>query len=184
MILCTVCSFSELPVLTLNGLCYSVDADWNYYIHLDEANRISYYEGYKAYNIIKINNRWTIQTKSGAKTRFDIYQSSETEDRYPVGRSIWNMSVPICEINEEERQSISFSKCHFGNEFTCTSGHCIDLKKRCDNVPDCVDKSDEVGCKLIIRPDTYREIQPPEPMNRSEALPITTQVMINLLNSF
>ena len=93
---------------------------------------------------------------------------------------MWNIRAPICELNEEERQSISFSKCHFGSEFTCKSGHCIALRKRCDNVPDCLDKSDEVGCKLIIRPETYRKVQPPEPMNRSEALPITTQVMYNL----
>ena len=70
------------------------------------------------------------------------------------------------------------AKCEFGNEFTCNSGHCVALHKRCDFFFDCNDRSDEEGCKLIQKPDTYRKVQPPEPRNRSEALPITTEVEI------
>ena len=183
LILCTVCTFDTFPVLTLNGLCDSLDVDWNYYISLDNSNKIKLYEGYKTYNIIEIGNQWAIKPKTEKKVKFDINRQSENVDSYPVGRSMWNTLAPICDINEKEQRSMTFSKCEFGSEFTCDSGRCIDLSKRCDYVPDCPDKSDEFGCKLILRPETYREVQPPEPMNRSEALPIQTQIEILTIDS-
>lgn len=32
------------------------------------------------------------------------------------------------------------------DEFQCDSGLCINESGRCDNIDDCVDASDEVGC--------------------------------------
>ena len=182
LVLCTVCEFSEFPVFTVNGLCSSLDTDFNYYLHLDDSNRISYYEGYKAYNLIKYNNTWMFEPKRGEQTSSKVFWKSENENSYPVGRSTWNIHAPICESKKEEKQ-LSFSKCEFGNEFTCNSGHCVALHKRCDFFFDCNDRSDEEGCKLIQKPDTYRKVQPPEPRNRSEALPITTEVEIITIDS-
>ena len=183
LILCTVCSFDTFPILTLNGLCSSLDIDWNYYISTDDTNKIKFYEGYKTYDIIEIGSTWTIKPKKEKQVNFNINRQSENIDSYPVGRSQWNTTTPICNINLEEQHSMTFSKCEFGKEFTCDSGRCIELSKRCDYVPDCYDESDEIGCKLILRPDTYRTVQPPEPMNRSEALPIQTQIEILTIDS-
>lgn len=33
------------------------------------------------------------------------------------------------------------------NEFRCNDGSCIQAAYRCDNVSDCVDKSDELNCR-------------------------------------
>ena len=75
------------------------------------------------------------------------------------------------------------SKCRFGMEFTCDSGNCINLDKRCNQVKDCDDASDEDKCKLIQLPETYREVQPPEPLNNSEPLAITTYIKIVSIDS-
>ena len=183
LILCVVCSFSEFPVITVNGLCDSIDYDWNYYIKLGEAHEISYYEGYKSYNILKDNDTWKFKPKNGGKIASNIYRKIEDADSYPVGRSTWNVYAPICENDKGVRKNISFSTCEFGKQFTCNSGRCITLYKRCDHVFDCEDRSDEEGCKLILRPDTYRKVQPPEPINRSEPLSITTEVEIVSIDS-
>ena len=125
LILCTVCSFDTFPVLTLNGLCDSLDVDWNYYIRVDDSHKIQLYEGYKTYNIIEIGNQWAIKPKIEKEVNFDINRQSENVDSYPVGRSMWNTRAPICDINEKEQRSMTFSKCEFGIEFTCDSGRCI-----------------------------------------------------------
>ena len=52
-------------------------------------------------------------------------------------------------------------------------------KRRCDNVRDCRDGSDEVGCRLVLVPDSYRKAEPPEPdAAPDEPLPIRTRVTV------
>ena len=47
-------------------------------------------------------------------------------------------------------------------EFTCDNGLCIDLDKRCDNVFDCLDSSDEDHCEALwIHEKNYRKTLPP-----------------------
>ena len=41
-----------------------------------------------------------------------------------------------------------FSMC-WGNEFTCESGECIPLERRCDAIADCEGNYDEKNCTLI-----------------------------------
>ena len=52
------------------------------------------------------------------------------------------------------------TKCHNGN-FTCNDGQCIDREKRCDNVLDCRDESDEEECKILVLKKTYNKFSAP-----------------------
>ena len=48
------------------------------------------------------------------------------------------------------------------NEFSCDSGNCIDLMKRCDKLDDCEDGSDEHLCHLLrVDSSRYRKVDPP-----------------------
>ena len=54
------------------------------------------------------------------------------------------------------------SVCKFPDEFSCKSGSCIDIYKRCDNRKDCYDWSDEEECTLLQIPESYDKALPPE----------------------
>ena len=51
--------------------------------------------------------------------------------------------------------------CKVEGEFTCNDGQCIKMEERCNQVPDCRDKSDEVGCQLIVLENNYNKRIPP-----------------------
>ena len=56
------------------------------------------------------------------------------------------------------------------------------IKDRCNLIDDCTDRSDEQNCELIVFPENYNEIEPPETMNTSEALSITNFIKIESID--
>ena len=69
-------------------------------------------------------------------------------------------------------------------EFTCDDGACIPIFKRCDEISDCKDSSDENGCKPIsVDPDKYRKEKPPIASN-GQRTPISGKITIFTLSSF
>ena len=101
--------------------------------------------------------------------------------KYPVGRLAWNMFDDTCEI--DETRYLTLSKCEFGQEYTCSSGHCIDIQKRCNRVKDCKDNSDEEDCHLIEIPNTYNKIGFPKRREGSNSsVTLKTRVLIESIN--
>ena len=46
-------------------------------------------------------------------------------------------------------------------EFTCSNGQCVSMTKRCNQLPDCDDGSDERGCKLFSLTEGYNKVVSP-----------------------
>ena len=68
-------------------------------------------------------------------------------------------------------------------QFTCTSGPCIDISKRCDNKYDCHDKSDEENC-LTINTESVHHTPPEQHDQRSNILTKVVIKQFNEINSF
>ena len=68
-------------------------------------------------------------------------------------------------------------------EFTCNDGQCIKMEERCNQVPDCEDKSDERGCRLIVLEGDYNKNIPPIGKNTSQGglIPATVSISITLM---
>ena len=173
--LCTICRIIGNPVFTVNGVCNWNEFDFNYYLSTNENNEIDYYEGYKVSNIVKINNSWEFVSKRGSNAFAKIYQEI---GNYPTGRKVWNIFDPMCGVKTKEVGKLSMSRCIFGHEFTCDSGTCIEIDKRCDQIKDCEDGSDEENCNFVRFSKTYSKVIPPEPSNTSKPLDILTYVKI------
>ena len=156
--LCTVCSFTETPLFTLKGVC-SQDSqlDWNYYFVTNQTtDQIVGFEGYKTSDL-----RWQ---DDGYWKLLDDGVSAETFD-YPVGRKDWDYIDRSCEMPKTVRKSLTLSTCILGKEFSCDSGQCIGMLKRCDKAMDCDDGSDESNCDLVVIPSSYDKIHSPPEMN-------------------
>ena len=151
--LCTICSFVDTPILTLKGKC-SIDGqlNWNYYQVVNESNQISRYDGYKTSTLTEQNGIWTLE---------DVGVSAHGSFDHPIGRKNWNYIDRTCEMISTAERSLALSKCKFGNEFTCDSGQCVKMQKRCNGINDCEDGSDEKKCNLVKIPESYDKMISP-----------------------
>ena len=50
----------------------------------------------------------------------------------------------------------------YGGTGKLLSYQCLDEMSRCDGIPDCEDKSDEMNCKLLMYSTTNRVYRPPK----------------------
>ena len=63
-------------------------------------------------------------------------------------------------------------------EYTCDSGHCVDMEKRCDGRTHCRDGSDEKNCMLVVPPVGYNKFLVPSPRDHQEKLNVTLSLNI------
>ena len=163
--LCTVCEIKNHPVFTTKGPCDVSDIDWNFYLDIDEKYRIKRYEGYKKTDIVYDNEekRWKITAKAGYRSSFEasLNHNDLRVVSHPFGRTNWNYQDTLCQVKNLE-YLFSVSVCGFPTQFTCNSGHCVDMHLRCDEKVDCLDGSDEEFCNLIEISSSYSRANAPD----------------------
>jgi len=183
--MCTVCYITNQPVLTVKGACNIGDIDWNYYPSLGTKNELEFYEGYKKTNIVfdKNTKSWKFSIKSGEEQSFAVKLCpNDSLSKYPVGRKTWSYVEAICE-KDEPQYNMTLSKCNFPSQFTCDSGHCIDIHKRCNENVDCLDGSDESLCSLIHITPSYNKANAPKSVTESRPLEINIQTTLQNIDS-
>ena len=60
----------------------------------------------------------------------------------------------------EYTTELKMSGCQEGS-FTCNDGQCVSMEQRCDQLPDCRDKSDEENCHVVVLERSYNKNVPP-----------------------
>ena len=154
--LCFVCSIPRSTVLTLKGTCKLGSVfQWNFYPTVNSTNQLSAFEGYKrGQQISKSDGVWSLKVQ-GARMYL------ETNAMTPLGRNPWNWYEMSCRSQAVHKRNLTLSLCRVGKEFTCDSGHCVGLRKRCNNEVDCTDGSDEKECARVHIPKEYDKDDPP-----------------------
>ena len=184
--LCTICIIYRQPVFTTKGICDDSIIDWNYYPVIDSDNQIQQYEGFKRKSNIdfdKESTKWKISLapRYSQKIVFELLANSSSR-KYPIGRKNWLIDEPDCGI-DFTTQPFCISVCHFPFEFTCNSGKCVNVTKRCDGKKDCDDGSDEYLCTGIDLPRMYDNTEPPEPKIGHTSLEINIDARIIKINA-
>ena len=172
--LCVVCSFTEAPVYSVKGMC-SEDTllNWNFYININERYQIVGYDGYKTSKITRSNEEWKMQ---------DNGVIANTSADYPIGRKDWNYKDRTCGMKSFVKTSLTLSLCYPGKEFTCDSGHCIPLFKRCNQMNDCEDGSDEENCNMVNVPTSYNKLISPGFHGKNNGTPIGLLINVNIIS--
>ena len=163
MKLCTICAFDLSPALYLKGACRSALINWVFY-PVNNGSEIIY-EGYRRL-LLKFNNEskeWNLHDRAKIRTFTNrtkhVYKDEDLH--YPAGRNIWYVGETSRCNGRKETMSITLSSCQATEEFTCSSGQCISLFKRCDKIYDCYDKSDEKSCQTFTLVSEYDKEVPP-----------------------
>ena len=184
--LCTICLIKDEPIFTMKGVCSLGEIDWNYYIDINKENyEVNMYEGYKRTNIEfdKRSKSWNISLKANSFPQsFDaVFMSNDSSTpAYPVGRNTWT----ITECGADRKPSaMTLSACKYPTQFTCDSGHCININKRCDEHRDCDDGTDEKSCLLVDVPISYNQANKPDSDNGSYPLKIQMETKIITIDS-
>ena len=183
--LCSVCEIVGVPVFTLKGTCSNSEIDWNYYLSIDDKHRLQMYAGYKKLDIVYDNGNdvWRIRKRHGIEQHITGNTSnSRASTKYPIGRKTWFIDDPLCEV-DGRRHNLTFSICNFPYAFTCNSGHCIDLNKRCDEQKDCLDGSDEEVCDLLSIPSSYNRANAPKAPIEKDSLEIEMNIQVVTIDS-
>ena len=89
--------------------------------------------------------------------------SRASKTSYVLGKHSWTVSNDVLQCGDGKPYNtvLKLTGCNEFNEFTCDDGQCITMEERCNQVPDCRDKSDERGCQLIVFENGYNKNIPP-----------------------
>ena len=68
------------------------------------------------------------------------------------------------------------------DEFTCYNGQCVSMQERCNQVPDCRDRSDERNCVILVLEEGYNMRVPPVEKDAMRKItPVAVNVSLTLL---
>ena len=149
----------------LYGLCKATSFDTIYLLN-QKPSGIN--DGYDMRRYFSGNSGWQMAWDNGIKAwRLASKQTNDTyaiqtDTKYPLGRKEWTIVNDKCNAREgSEVLSLMFSACA-QDEFTCDSGNCVPMEKRCNQQEDCKDVSDEKNCMTVfVDPKKYLKDKPP-----------------------
>ena len=154
------CSFPKQPYLTLRGLCKDSHIDQTYLPKNNPVNGDNtYYGNIKAHaSYLRESNKWKMDMALFNTTAMSVAVSK----RFMLGKQNWTIENDSMKCFEGLPYTIELklTGCQEG-QFTCNDGQCIAMEERCDQMPDCLDKSDEVECHLLVLENGYNKNIPP-----------------------
>ena len=154
---CPVCSV-EFPILKIfvRGFCKDSMFETSYLFNTDKNGELLYF-GEKSSMITysKGERKWLWYDM---KDNNSIATSSSPYSTLLMGVQTVDFSNVVDDpcVQDGVVRKLKFTRCAPGT-FTCNDGLCIDIDQRCDKIGQCLDKSDEVDCKIVHMKGSYEK---------------------------
>ena len=185
---CT-CEYARDPVVTLRGLCpelYKERAVDSKFIPLQNRSypRQLHWQGIR-HSMLKLDasdkksRKWRMSSsvnQVGAISNAPLLSFGLGLHEWEVSGDTW------CNESKSYKTWLKLTGCDQSTEFTCNDGQCIEMEERCNQVPDCRDKSDEKQCQLIAFEESYnKDIPPLERDKDGSIIPAKVSISITLM---
>ena len=86
--------------------------------------------------------------------------SHASKESFSLGKHHWTVRDPGCS-DDQITLEMKLTGCQQKGEFTCNDGQCIRMEERCNQLPNCRDKSDEQECRILLLEDGFNQRIPP-----------------------
>ena len=158
------CIYETKPILRLRGFCPGTHLEHqSVYVPMQVKTNptiiilLGLYHSGIVYN--PLVKKWMItNTYRNVEARTDASQIS-----YALGKQKWTITNDTDECSKKQSSytvEMKLSGCK-EDQFTCDDGQCVKMKQRCNQLPNCRDKSDELGCEILILDQGYNKRIPP-----------------------
>ena len=166
-------SHTHSVVTKLTGVCDKSAFDQYYHLENDEEGFVIFY-GFTG-TIIRYdshNKMWNISVSHKPEV---TATSKALFESLTLGNHEWEIMDDNGCKDGVEQKVLTMSTCST-DQYTCNDGLCINLDYRCDGEPNCKDKSDELGCQLIARDNSYQKFLTPPPIGEKKKLTLKMEV--------
>ena len=130
-----------------------------------------------------INGRWNLTVVGVKEKTFAFTDASKSS--FLLGSNVWKIANDSknCNNGKPYEAVLKLTGCR-EDQFTCQDGQCISMNKRCDQVSNCRDKTDEQNCKLVVVETGYNKKVAPFTVDlvTEEMSPARIDVSIDLLD--
>ena len=108
--------------------------------------------------------------------------SKAKEQTYALGKHMWTVNGDNFECFKKHTYTteLKLSGCLEG-QFTCNDGQCVQMDERCNQLPNCRDKSDERDCNILHLEEGYNKRVPPISSGKRSLVKVPVSVSIILL---
>ena len=156
-----MCERYPTPYLRLRGLCSKSSVQDTLYQPMNSLTDFTRLTLVGLRTSIEFDDKemtWTLSDKESNVTGI----SGASHKSFTLGRHNWTIREDMgCSIEGKEYTTeLKMSGCLEGN-FTCNDGQCVSMDQRCDQLPDCRDKSDEENCNIVVLEKSYNKNVPP-----------------------
>ena len=178
-----MCERTSVPYLRLRGLCSSSniqDTLFQPMNNLTDFTRLTLVGLKTVIKFDKAEQTWVLRDEDLNVTGV----STASHESFTLGKHNWTIrgDKGCSRGGQEYTIQLKMSGCLEGT-FTCNDGQCVSIEKRCDQLLDCRDESDEENCNILELKKGYHKKIPPgspeDPLNVTVSVDLLRLVDIN-----